>query len=124
MQKSVLITLDGPSLEALIFDAVDRAIKVNRSSSSQTIANEEPYGDFHWLRGTCPGIPASTLRIKSAAGQIPGVVKVGKRRLYEKEAVLNWLRSQTRVVVDTVLIEQSAEAQFNRQLNKKGGERV
>ncbi|GAB4038658.1 hypothetical protein [Spirosoma jeollabukense] len=94
------------------------------SNTSSTLVDAEPYGDFHWLRGTCPGIPASTLRIKSAAGEIPGVVKFGKRVLYEKALVLNWLRSQTRQLSSTALIDQQAEEQFNRQLGKRGGARV
>jgi hypothetical protein len=120
MQKSFLITLDGPSLEALIFDAVDKAIKINQSSQVHR-SNDEPYGDFHWLCDTCPGIPASTLRIKSASGEIPGVVKFGKRVLYEKVLVLNWLRSQTRQANDPVSIEQNASKQFRKQLAKRGG---
>ncbi|GAB3809503.1 hypothetical protein GCM10028819_51440 [Spirosoma humi] len=118
MQKSVLIILDGPSLEALIFDAVDRAIKINQSTPAP---EADPYGDFKWLTATCSGVPASTLRIKSAAGEIPGVVKFGKRVLYEKVAVLNWLRSQTRQPMPSAAkLEQAAEEQISRQLAKKG----
>lgn len=120
MQKSVLITLDGPSLEALIFDAVNKAIKINQVVPSAV----DPYGDFDWLRATCSGIPASTLRIKSAAGEIPGVIKFGKRVLYDKTVVLDWLRSQTRQSANTANTEQEAEAQFNRQLAKRGGSRA
>lgn len=123
MQKSVLITLDGPSLEALIFDAVDRAIKINHSLQT-TPVDANPYGDFKWLTATCVGIPASTLRIKSASGGIPGVVKFGKRVLYEKVIVLNWLRSQTRQPLNSALIEQQAEEQISQQLGKRGGVRV
>lgn len=70
-------------------------IEIRDSLSTTTLTPDtDPYGDFHWLRGVCPGIPASTLRIKSAAGGIPGVVKFGKRVLYDKKIVLEWLRSQ------------------------------
>lgn len=85
----------------------------------------EPYGDFKWLTGTCSGVPASTLRIKSAAGEIPGVVKFGKRVLYDKTAVLNWLRSQTRQPLPNATeLERVAEEQINRQLAKKGGKEI
>lgn len=123
MQKSVLITLDGPSLEALIFDAVDKAIKINHSTQAH-ISDADPFGDFRWLQSICPAIPASTLRIKSAAGEIPGVVKFGKRVLYEKALVLNWLRSQTRQPSNAALIDQQAEEQYSRQLSKRGGVRA
>lgn len=100
-------------------------LELKRSSVSSTATTgTDPYGDFNWLRSTCPGVPASTLRIKSAAGEIPGVVKFGKRVLYEKDAVLNWLRSQTRQSVNAVLIEQQAEEQISQQLGKRGGVRV
>lgn len=94
------------------------------SNTSTSVFDDSPFGDFHWLRGTCPGIPASTLRIKSAAGEIPGVKKFGKRVLYEKAVVLDWLRNKTRQYADTASIEQAAEEQFNRQLAKKGGPRA
>jgi hypothetical protein len=81
--------------------------------------NNEPYGDFNWLRATCPGIPTSTLRIKSAAGDIPGVVKFGKRVLYEKAAVLGWLQSQTRQPVDQQAIERETNAAINSRLADK-----
>jgi len=92
--------------------------------SADTTIQTDPYGDFKWLQTTCTGIPASTLRIKSAVGEIPGVVKFGKRVLYEKATVLNWLRSQTRQPVNAALIEQQAEEQISQQLGKRGGVRV
>ncbi|MVM36003.1 hypothetical protein GO755_38675 [Spirosoma sp. HMF4905] len=105
-------------LESLLIEIRDA---LHGPSSSVEV---DPYGDFKWLCSTCPGIPASTLRIKSAAGEIPGVVKFGKRVLYEKATVLNWLRSQTRQAVDAALIEQQAEEQFGQQLSKRGGVRA
>lgn len=103
------------SIEGLLLD-------IKRSSNSSTTElDAEPYGDFHWLRGICPSIPPSTLRIKSAAGEIPGVIKFGKRVLYDKAAVLNWLRGQTRQPVNATLIEQQANEQISQQLGRKGG---
>lgn len=58
------------------------------------LPDADPYGDFKWLTSICPGVPPSTLRVKSAAGEIPGVIKFGKRVLYQKADVLNWLQSQ------------------------------
>ncbi|MCC5613302.1 hypothetical protein LC612_43150 [Nostoc sp. CHAB 5834] len=82
----------------------------------------EPYGDFRWLIATCSGVPASTLRIKSAAGEIPGVVKFGRRVLYDKLAVLNWLRSQTRKpATNPAELERVADKQINNRLAKTGG---
>lgn len=81
-----------------------------------------PYGDFNWLKSTCPGVPVSTLRIKSAAGEIPGIVKFGKRVLYDKAAVLNYLQSQTRQQrPNAAELDRIADAQISRQLAKKGG---
>ncbi|SFF25894.1 hypothetical protein [Spirosoma endophyticum] len=106
-------------LESLLLE-----IKEIIHSPASVVNDADIYGDFLWLRNTCPGIPASTLRIKSAAGEIPGVVKFGKRVLYEKALVLNWLRSQTKQPSNAALIDQQAEEQFNRQLGKRGGARV
>lgn len=80
---------------------------------------EEPHGDFKWLVSICPGIPASTLRIKSASGDIPGVIKFGKRILYDKAAVLAWLRLQMRMPINPAEIDQSANDQIARQLAKR-----
>ncbi|GAB3805533.1 hypothetical protein GCM10028819_38970 [Spirosoma humi] len=91
-------------------------------SNHSGTTDAEPYGDFKWLVTTCPGVPASTLRIKSAAGDIPGVIKFGKRVLYEKASVLNWLRSQTRrSSLDTFALERAANEQVNNQLGKQRG---
>ena len=80
---------------------------------------EEPHGDFKWLVSICPGVPESTLRIKSASGDIPGVIKFGKRILYDKAAVLAWLRLQMRIPINPAEVEQSANAQIDRQLAKR-----
>ncbi len=90
-------------------------------SHSTTSTDTNPYGSFQWLCDTCSNVPPSTLRIKSAAGDIPGVIKFGKRVLYEKAVVLNWLRSQTRQPVEYAFAEHRADEQISRQLNKKGG---
>ena len=86
-------------LASLIRPIIKEAIReeihtINTSPAS--IPDVNPFGDFRWLVATCSGVPASTLRVKSAAGEIPGVVKFGKRVLYEKATVLDWLRNQTR----------------------------
>ena len=89
-------------------------------SSPVNIPNVNPYGDFNWLRSICPGVPASTLRIKSAAGDIPGVVKFGKRVLYDKTIVLNWLKRQTRQSTpDASDFAQGADEQIENQLAKR-----
>ena len=85
----------------------------------ETSPDADPYGDFKWLSATCSGIPESTLRIHSASGKIPGVVKFGKRVLYEKAIVLNWLRSQTRQTVDIAEVERVSDLQINAQLRKR-----
>lgn len=111
-------------LRTLLVEACSIALKYNSQPSQANLPNAEPYGDFKWLQSTCVGIPASTLRIKSAAGEIPGVVKFGKRVLYEKALVLNWLRSQTRQPGNAALIDQQVEEQFTNQLGKRGGVRA
>lgn len=100
------------NIEELLLD-------LKHKPSSAPTSDADPYGDFNWLLATCSGIPASTLRIKSAAGKIPGVVKFGKRVLYEKAAVLNWLRSHSRKPSDASEIEQVADQEINRQLAKR-----
>ncbi len=120
MADEVILTTPS-QLKTLLVEAVSIALKYHQPAPA-SIPDADPYGDFHWLRGTCPGVPASTLRIKSAAGDIPGVVKFGKRVLYEKAAVLNWLRSQTRQPAPgTAELAQAADEQMSRQLSKKGG---
>ena len=113
----------------------DLLLDLKHKPTSAIAPNVEPYGDFKWLAATCSGVPVSTLRIKSAAGEIPGVVKFGKRVLYDKEAVLTWLRSQTqkpapnaaeleRVAADQIS-NQLAKASLRRKASdKEGGERV
>ena len=100
------------NIEGLLLD-------LKRSSTTSTAADSDPYGDFFWLRNTCPGVPVSTLRIKSAAGEIPGVVKFGKRVLYEKAIVLSWLRSQTRQAINVDKVERTADLQVTAQLSKR-----
>lgn len=88
--------------------------------STASTTNTEPFGNFSWLCDTCNGIPPSTLRIKSAKGQIPGTKKVGRRVLYEKIAVLNWLHAHPNVTpTDAALIEQAAEFQVSTRIAKR-----
>ncbi len=93
-----------------------------KAPSNTTAPDKEPYGDFKWLVATCSGVPASTLRVKSANGEIPGLVKFGKRVLYDKAAVLNWLRSRTVLPLpDATQMASRAEDQISRQLGKRKG---
>ena len=118
MEARVILTTEL-QLKAIVADAVYAALKYHQSDTPTPDPN--PYGDFRWLAATCSGVPASTLRIKSAAGEIPGVVKFGKRVLYEKAAVLSWLRSQTRrPAPDAAELERAADEQISRQLAKTG----
>ncbi len=106
------------NIENLLLD-----IKHKPDSSTPT-TDTEPFGDFLWLCATCSGIPASTLRIKSAAGQIPGTQKVGRRVLYEKASVISWIRSNPVTPIDTALIERRAEAQVDTQISKRATAKV
>ncbi|GAB2542809.1 hypothetical protein [Spirosoma aerophilum] len=99
------------NIEALLLDI--------KHPTVPTPPDADPYGDFKWLAATCTGIPSSTLRIHSASGRIPGVVRFGKRVLYEKAVVLNWLRSQTRQPIDMTEVERVADLQVNAQLSKR-----
>ena len=106
-------------LESLLIEIKD-ALKTSQPHEQH---GQTAFGDFHWLCEACCGIPASTLRIKSAAGEIPGTKKVGKRVLYEKVEVLNWLRSQAQQTkLSPAKLSQNAETQFADQLGKKNGE--
>jgi|GEM_PF-2972471 len=60
------------------------------------------YGDFTWLCQLCPGIPASTLRKKSAKGLIPGYRKIGNRVMYHREQTVNWIESHGISIADMV----------------------
>ena len=117
MEAKVIVTTEL-QLRAIVADAVNAALKHYQSKSTDD-QKVDPYGDFKWLSSTCPGVPASTLRIKSAAGEIPGVVKFGKRVLYDKAAVLHWLQSQTRPITNTSEIEEAAEEQILKRLDKR-----
>jgi hypothetical protein len=117
-----IIVIQPDQLKMLLIESISIALKHHQPSTLPLSSDSNPYGDFKWLASTCSGVPASTLRIKSAAGEIPGVVKFGKRVLYEKAIVLNWLRSQTRQSpLNLAEIEQAADEQVSRQLAKKGG---
>ena len=111
-----------PVIRDILRDELADILPKLKLNITGTPEQPEPYGDFNWLVTTCSGVPASTLRIKSAAGEIPGVVKFGKRVLYEKALVLNWLGSQARQPVPSAAdITLAAEEQVRRQLAKKGG---
>ncbi|MVM36463.1 hypothetical protein GO730_00375 [Spirosoma sp. HMF3257] len=97
----------------------DLLLDLKHKSAPSPLPNADPYGDFKWLATTCSGVPESTLRIKSASGEIPGVIKLGKRVLYEKAIILNWLRSQTRQTVDIAEIERAADVQVSAHLRKR-----
>ena len=109
-------------LASLIRPIVKEAVREEFNALNTTPAtapDADPYGDFKWLAATCSGVPASTLRIKSAAGEIPGVVKFGKRVLYDKATVLNWLRSQIQKPAPGVAeLDRITEEQINSQLAK------
>lgn len=111
-------------LRTLIIESVSIALKYHQPPTPGTTLDVTPYGDFIWLKNTCSGIPASTLRIKSAGGEIPGVIKFGKRVLYEKATVISWLRSQTKdtkLMTDNACSQAATDEQIHQQLNKKGG---
>lgn len=111
-------------LRTLLVEACSIALKHNQPLAPATL-DADPYGDFKWLTATCSGVPASTLRIKSAAGEIPGVVKFGKRVLYQKAAVLDYLHSQTRQPAPTAAeIERVADEQISNRLAEKGSQPV
>lgn len=114
MNDILLSPIRLSELEHLIEKSVQRAL----AKQSQAVPDAEPYGDFNWLRTTVP-YPESTLRIKSAAGEIPGLVKFGKRVLYDKSVVLNWLRSRTLDLAKTTETAKAAEEPNNLQLRKK-----
>ncbi|GAB3995260.1 hypothetical protein GCM10028807_34950 [Spirosoma daeguense] len=107
----------------IIAQCLQEAIQKIYTTSHTISPDVEPYGDFNWLVATCAGVPPSTLRIKSAAGEIPGVVKFGKRVLYDKAAVLGWLQGQTRPTLDLTKINQAAELQMKTQLGKRSPKR-
>ena len=115
-----MVVMSADQVRTLMIEAASIALKHYQPPLQSTV-DHEPFGDFNWLCNTLKNIPQATLRIKSAAGEIPGVAKFGKRVLYEKAVVLSWLRSQTRQPVDTAQLEQQAEEQLSRQLSKKGG---
>lgn len=112
-----VVVMPVEQLRTLLVEACSIALRHN---CPPPLAPEaDPYGDFKWLMATFPGVPVSTLRIKSAAGEIPGVVKFGKRVLYEKAVVLNYLRGNTRQAIDMAKIEQTADKQVSAQLHKQ-----
>lgn len=102
-------------LETILSDLAEATRKLLPSADS---INTNAFGDFHWLTSICP-VPQSTLRQKSAKGEIPGVIKVGKRVLYEKAVVLEWLRSCQYMADNSISIEQFANEQFEQQQTSK-----
>lgn len=115
--KNFLASLFQP----IIYEAIrDHLAATNYQPPAPATSTAEPYGDFTWLTATCSGIPASTLRGKSAAGKIPGLKKIGKRVLYHKATVLKWLDEQTRPDKPTAeKLEQAAHEQFTAQTAKR-----
>jgi hypothetical protein len=119
-----IIVIPTEQLRTLIIESVSIALKYHQPPTPGTTSDVSPYGDFIWLKNTCSGIPASTLRIKSAGGEIPGVIKFGKRVLYEKATVMAWLRSQThctKLTPDNTCAQAATDEQIHQRLNKKGG---
>lgn len=106
------------NLEALTLEVLQY---LRKGQSNTSHPDTDSFGDFKWLSSTCPGIPDSTLRQWDAAGKIPGSLKFGKRKLYDKQAVIDWLRSLGRQPVDSSAIEQTVNEQISRQLSKGEG---
>lgn len=77
-----------------VADLKDMVRQLSTNNSLPT-AEANAYGDFNWLKETCAGVPVGTLRIWSSTGKVPGLSKIGKRCLYHKQTVWNWLGSQT-----------------------------
>ncbi|GAB3317799.1 hypothetical protein GCM10027299_09170 [Larkinella ripae] len=108
MTQTYLITLDQASLENLITDCVDRALKRNQAPGQPDL-EAAPYGTFKWFLSVFP-VPESTARQKVAKGEIPGVTKIGKRLLFNKAEVMQWLLTNRKVTPADV--EKAAEDQF------------
>lgn len=90
--KSVLIQLTGGDLETLIFDCVDRAIKLNTQSLARTPATDAaPFMSSDQVK-KMTGWPDGTFYLK--VGQMPeGVVIRGKskRLLFDRTKFIAWL---------------------------------
>ncbi len=98
--------------------ALEEGQKELRSLLTHTpasVIDAEPNGDFTWICSVYPA-PSSTIRIKSAAGLIPGTFKVGRRVLYKKATVLAWLCSNPVAPANTTEIKRKAEAQVNAKM--------
>ena len=112
-------------LASLIRPIVKEAIREEIHALNSTpppLSNAVPHGDFKWVQSLFPSVPESTVRQWDASGKIPGSSKFGKRKIYHKETVLNWIRSQTdKPNPNAADLLQSAEEQFNRQLAKGRG---
>ena len=72
---------------------------------------ENRYGNFDWYI-TETGEAQSTARQRIAKGEVPGVIKLGKRLLFDKALVRSWLADNQRMV--TTQLTQAADDQFNQ----------
>lgn len=95
MDNNILI-INKEDLRSIITDFVKEAILTQKET--HTVVNQDliEFGDMDWLYSIYPdSISKATIRHKSAMNGIPGKIKFGKRVLYNKSVVLEWLRSQS-----------------------------
>ena len=94
---------------------------IQAKSTKITVSTEESrYGNFAWYV-TETGEAQSTARQRIARGEVPGVTKLGKRLLIEKNVVRQWIKeNQRQTSTDLATL---AEATFTQRhaRTKKGG---
>ncbi|AKD54017.1 DNA-binding protein [Spirosoma radiotolerans] len=113
------------------FASIDRRLGVIESflldirqhlrEAPSTLSNDTLYGNFDWLVSVLP-IPESTLRQKIAKDEIPGVKKVGKRLVFDKAIVIDWLSKNDRV--PTSELDLLSEENFNIRHQRRGGRKA
>ena len=114
MNKTVLISLPVEEFQALIVycvkscltnDTQKRVVTVEQSNQLLSIQEAAVF-----LRLTVP-----TLYSKHSKGEIPGVCKRGKRLYFDKQALIDWIKSSRKKT------NAEIEDEVHTYLKKKGG---
>jgi hypothetical protein len=117
MNDILLTPIRLNELETLIQNSVERAIKANRPQHVESKNETEQLITFDGLAELLH-ISKTTAYSNHSKGLIPGGCKQGKRVLFDKQVVLNWIKSGRKL--SNAEIEAKAEAYLSNS-KRKGG---
>lgn len=110
------------SLDARLsnIEALLKELNSKQSFASVVPVGESRSGNFNWYLAET-GEAESTARQRIARGEVPGVTKLGKRLLFEKAIVRQWIKDNQRQTVTDLTAEAETLFRYRHTSRKKKG---